>query len=104
MMRRILIIVLALLIGTGVCWAAQGMKKKKPLPYEFGSVSINNYSQQAGMPPAVFAHGVHRRYYPCRLCHVDIGFGMTAGSTKIRSTDNMKGYFCGTCHNGRTAH
>ena len=78
MMRRILIIVLALLIGAGVTWAAQGMKKKKPLPYEFGSVTINNYSRQAGMPPVVFDHWVHRQYYTCRLfCPASVGIGLS---------------------------
>jgi len=103
-MRKIFLVVTMLLVAAGLAWAQGGMKKKKPLPFEFGSVTINNYSQQEGMPPAVFDHWVHRQYYTCRLCHVDIGFGMTAGSTKIRSVDNMKGYFCGTCHNGRMEH
>ncbi|NTV50404.1 MAG: hypothetical protein HGB32_05790 [Geobacteraceae bacterium] len=103
-MRKLLFVVPILLVAVGIAWAQGGMKKKKPLPYEFGSVTINNYSQQAGMPPVMFDHWVHRQNYTCRLCHVDIGFGMTAGSTKIRSADNMKGYFCGTCHNGRMVH
>jgi len=78
------------------------MKKRKLPPYEYGSVVISNFSQPAGIPPVVFDHWVHRQYYTCRVCHVDVGFGMTANSTKIRSTDNMKGFFCGTCHNGRS--
>jgi c(7)-type cytochrome triheme protein len=90
-------------MGASVLWAA-GTKKKKALPYEFGSVTINNYSQQAGMAPVVFDHWLHRKNYTCRLCHVDIGFGMTANSTKIRAADNSKGYFCGTCHNGSTTY
>ncbi len=100
-MRRLLFAVVLLLIGLGVAWAGGGVKKKKPLPYAYGTVSINNFSQQAGMPPVIFEHWLHRQYYTCRLCHVDIGFGMTTGSTKIRAVDNMKGYFCGTCHNGK---
>jgi c(7)-type cytochrome triheme protein len=81
--------------------SASGTKKRKLPPHDFGSVVINNYSQQAGMPPVVFDHWVHRKNFTCRLCHVDIGFGMTAGSTRIRAADNIKGYYCGTCHNGR---
>ena len=100
-MKRMFLVCLILLTGTGVLWAA-GTKKRKPLPYDFGSVSISNYSHQAGMAPVVFDHWVHRKSYTCRLCHVDIGFGMTANSTKIRAADNGKGYFCGTCHNGTT--
>lgn len=100
-MRKVIFVVLVLLVGTGITWGAGGMKKKKPLPSEFGSVTINNFSQKVGMPPVVFDHWVHRQHYTCRLCHVDIGFGMTAGATKIRAVDNVKGYYCGTCHNGR---
>ena len=99
-MRNLSFLLVLLLALSNVSWAS-GMKKKKPLPYEFGSVTINNYSQQAGMAPVVFDHWVHRQYYTCRLCHVDIGFGMTADSTKIRAVDNMRGYFCGVCHNGK---
>jgi c(7)-type cytochrome triheme protein len=103
-MRKIFFVAPILLLAVGMVWAQGGMKKKKPLPYEFGRVIINNYSQQAGMPPVVFDHWVHRQNFTCRLCHVDIGFGMTANSTKIRAVDNMKGYFCGTCHNGEMEH
>jgi len=98
-MKRTWFVLLMLLASAGGLWAGGG-KKKKPLPYEYGSVTIDNFSRQAGMAPVLFDHWVHRRNYTCRLCHVDIGFGMTANSTKIRAADNMKGYFCGTCHNG----
>lgn len=103
-MRKLFFVVLVLIVGASITWAAGGTKKRKLPPYEFGSVTINNFSQQAGISPVVFDHWVHRQYYTCRLCHVDIGFGMTADSTKIRATDNSKGYFCGTCHNGRMEH
>ncbi|GFE60732.1 c(7)-type cytochrome triheme domain-containing protein [Geobacter sp. AOG2] len=99
-MRRALFVVMVLFVGAGLAWAG-GTKKRKLPPYEFGSVTINNYSRQSGMPPVVFDHWVHRKDFTCRLCHVDIGFGMTAGATKVRAVDNMKGYYCGTCHNGR---
>jgi c(7)-type cytochrome triheme protein len=100
-MKRIVLVCLILLVGSSVLWAG-GTKKRKPLPYEFGSVTLSNYSQQAGMAPVVFDHWVHRKNFTCRLCHVDIGFGMTANSTKVRAADNSKGYFCGACHNGST--
>ncbi|HBA88334.1 MAG TPA: hypothetical protein DCZ75_10210 [Geobacter sp.] len=98
-MKRMVLVCLILLASTGLIWGA-GTKKKKPLPQDFGTVTISNYSQQAGMPPVMFDHWVHRKNYTCRLCHVDIGFGMTANSTQIRAADNAKGYFCGACHNG----
>jgi c(7)-type cytochrome triheme protein len=99
-MRKLCCVVLVLLMAVSVTWAS-GTKKRKLPPYEFGSVTINNFSRQSGMPPVAFDHWVHRKSFTCRLCHVDIGFGMTAGATKIRAVDNIKGYYCGTCHNGR---
>lgn len=100
-MRKASVLLLLLLAaGATAAWAKGGMMKKKVPPYEFGSVTMNNFSRAAGMPEVVFDHWVHRQYYTCRLCHVDIGFGMSANSTKVRAVDNMKGYFCGTCHNG----
>lgn len=100
-MKRIFLVCLILLGGASLLYGA-GTKKKKPLPPDYGSVTINNYSQQAGMPPVVFDHWVHRKNYTCRVCHVDIGFGMSANSTQVRAADNRKGFFCGTCHNGIT--
>ena len=100
-MKKFLVVLILCLAVAGLASAQGGMKKKKPLPSEYGRVTINNFSQQAGMPPVVFDHWVHRSMFTCRLCHVDIGFAMTAGATKIRAADNMNGIYCGTCHNGK---
>ena len=81
-MKKIAFVLCVVLISVTLGWAS-GMKKKKLPPYEYGSVTISNYSQQGGMQPVLFDHWLHRQYATCRLCHVDIGFGMTAGSTKI---------------------
>jgi c(7)-type cytochrome triheme protein len=62
---------------------------------------IANYSEHAHMAPVVFDHWVHRSRFTCRVCHVDVGFGMKAGSTDIRAADNAAGQYCGACHNGR---
>ncbi len=70
-------------------------------PADYGRVVMNNYSKKAGLVPVVFDHWLHRTKYTCRLCHVDIGFGMKAGTTDIRAADNMKGVYCGVCHNGK---
>ena len=70
-------------------------------PAEYGRVVINNGSQKAGLAPVVFDHWVHRARYTCRVCHVDIGFGMKAGVDVITAADNGKGLFCGVCHNGK---
>jgi c(7)-type cytochrome triheme protein len=54
------------------------------------------------MAPVAFDHWLHRAKYTCRVCHVDVGFAMTAGATDIRAVDNAKGMYCGACHNERT--
>ena len=82
---------------------ASGVKKRRPLPDEFGNVVINNFSQKNNVAPVVFSHWFHRSKYTCRLCHVDIGFAMEANGTRIREEDNRKGLYCGACHNGKYA-
>jgi c(7)-type cytochrome triheme protein len=106
MNRKLVIILLVSLtfagaFAAGSTSAETGMKKRRPLPFEYGRVVINNYSQKAGLAPVVFNHWLHRSNYTCRLCHVDIGFAMKAGETGIKASDNIRGYYCGTCHNGR---
>ena len=101
-MKRSLFIVLLVLIFPGLAVAEQGVKKKRPLPFEYGRVVINNYSEKtAGLAPVVYDHWLHRALYTCRLCHVDLGFAMKAGATNIKAADNQAGYYCGACHNGK---
>jgi c(7)-type cytochrome triheme protein len=95
-------VVLTLLLVAGTALAAGGVKKKRPLTYEYGRVVISNYSAKANLAPVEFDHWLHRSRYTCRVCHVDIGFAMKVNATQIRAVDNMKGYYCGSCHNGRT--
>ncbi len=90
------------LLFCGLSLSQTGTKKKRPLPYEFGRVVISNYSEKADMSPVVFEHWIHRSKFTCRVCHVDVGFGMKAGQTGIRAVDNERGYYCGACHNGKT--
>ena len=101
-MKRIFMVIGLIVALIGTAAAEFGVKKKRPLPYDYGKVVINNYSEKAGMPPVVFDHWVHRSKFTCRLCHVDIGFGMKAGSTGIKAADNMSGYYCGSCHNDKS--
>ena len=101
-MRYVMSAVAVLFVFVSLAHAEGGVKKRKPLPHEFGSVVIGNFSASAGLSPVVFDHWLHRSKYTCRVCHVDIGFGMSAGSTKIRAADNGKGYYCGACHNGKS--
>lgn len=69
-------------------------------PAEYGRVVIKNHSARAGLAPVVFDHWLHRSKFTCRLCHIDIGFAMTAGGTGITAKTNQQGYHCGACHNG----
>ncbi len=100
-MKKTILIVLGFILFAGLVWAQTGVKKKRALPHEFGNVIIDNYSEKAGLAPVEFNHWLHRSLYTCRLCHVDIAFGMKAGSTNIKAADNRKGFYCGTCHNGK---
>ncbi len=100
-MKKFLFVFCCLLIFAGLCLGQTGVKKKRALPHEYGNVIIDNFSGKAGLAPVEFDHWLHRGIYTCRLCHVDLAFGMRAGSTNIRASDNKKGFYCGTCHNGR---
>ena len=66
----------------------------------YGRVVLNNYSQKAGTTPVTFDHWLHRARFTCRLCHIDIGFAMKAEETAVSASDNMNGYYCGSCHDG----
>jgi len=100
MRKAILIALTVTLILCAQGLPQTGTKKRRPLPYEYGRVIINNSSEQADMPPVVFEHWIHRSKFTCRVCHVDIGFVMKAGATGITATANAQGFYCGTCHNG----
>ena len=95
-----LVAIAACLPGAAFPQATPG-KKRRPLPPEFGRVVLDRQSEKAGLAPVVFDHWLHRAKYTCRLCHVDIGFAMTANGTGIRAADNAAGYYCGACHDGR---
>ena len=70
---------------------------------EYGDVVINNYSDAAGMRPAVFPHWFHRIRFRCKVCHADIGFKFKAGGNEINMVKIIDGEFCGACHNGEIA-
>jgi c(7)-type cytochrome triheme protein len=101
-MKRTAFIALALiLLFCSSSLSQTGTKKKRPLPYEYGRVVINNYSEQSDLAPVVFEHWIHRSKFTCRVCHVDVGFAMKANATGIRAEDNARGFYCGTCHDGK---
>jgi len=95
-----------LMVGLGFVLAFVGSANGRtmPIPHEYGKVIIRNFSEQAGLAPVRFDHWLHRALYTCRLCHVDIGFAMEANATKIKADTNMKGFYCGSCHNGARFH
>ena len=70
---------------------------------EYGDIVINNYSDDAGMRPAVFPHWFHRVRFRCKVCHADLGFKFQAGGNDINMLKIIDGEFCGACHNGEIA-
>lgn len=109
-MKKLFFTVFLILIFTGSALTQDGggVKKKRPLPHEYGRVIIDNYKvlwlEKSSLGPVVFEHWLHRAVFTCRVCHVDIGFAMKAGATKITASDNTKGFYCGACHNGKMVH
>ncbi len=93
----------ALLVATAAAGQGAGVKKRRPLPQEYGRVVLDNHSTQARMAPVAFDHWLHRARFTCRLCHVDVGFAMKAGATDVRAADNQRGHYCGACHDPRGA-
>lgn len=100
-MKKVVLIILCIIVCSGITLAQTGTKKKRTPPYIYGMVLLNNYSEKAGLAPVMFNHWLHRAKFTCRLCHVDIGFAMKASGTDIKAADNMNGYYCGACHNGK---
>jgi c(7)-type cytochrome triheme protein len=72
-----------------------------PPAEDFGQVVLDNYSHKAGVSPVTFDHWLHRAKFTCRLCHIDIGFAMKEKMTEISAADNVSGYYCGSCHDGK---
>lgn len=70
---------------------------------EYGDIVINNYSDDAGMRPAIFPHWFHRIRFRCKVCHADLGFQFKAGGNDITMLKIIDGEFCGACHNGDIA-
>jgi len=71
-------------------------------PAEHGRVVLSNFTNRAKVPPVQFDHWRHRSRYTCRLCHVDVGFAMSLGETRVSAKTNKAGYHCGACHDGKT--
>lgn len=93
--RRLLLVVLALV--------AVLMVDVDEARAEYGDIVINNYSDAAGMRPAIFPHWFHRVRFRCKVCHADLGFKFKAGGNEINMVKIIDGQFCGACHNGELA-
>jgi len=70
---------------------------------EYGDVTINNFSDAAGMRPVVFPHWFHRIRFRCKVCHADLGFKFKAGGNDVNMAKIIEGEYCGACHNGEIA-
>lgn len=70
---------------------------------EYADVVINRQAEKNGMRPVVFPHWFHRIRFRCKVCHMELGFKMRAGSNTITMTDIIEGKFCGACHNNDIA-
>jgi len=90
--------------GLGLLLLLAGAAGARDLPAadDYGKVILDNFSARAGLAPVRFDHWLHRAFFTCRLCHVDIGFAMEAKATRITADMNAKGFYCGSCHNGTT--
>ena len=58
-----------LVVFAFAAFGQQGVKKRRPLPQEFGNVVMNNFAEKSGEAPVVFSHWLHRSRFTCRLCH-----------------------------------
>ncbi len=72
-----------------------------PPPQDYGRVVLDEGATRAGMAPVQFDHWRHRARYTCRLCHVDVGFAMSAGATHVSGDTIRAGFHCGACHDGK---
>ena len=72
-----------------------------PASENYGKVVLSNYTRKAGVDPVIFDHWLHRDKFTCRICHIDVGFAMKSGATGINAVDNISGYYCGACHDGK---
>jgi len=95
--RKVLSALTAVLVACAG-WGGAGLAHA-----EYGDVIINNYSDAAGMRPAVFPHWFHRIRFACKVCHADLGFKFKAGGNEINMVKIIDGQFCGACHNGDVA-
>lgn len=89
--------------GLAVAWFGLMTLGAESALAEYGDVVINNYSDKAGMRPAVFPHWFHRVRFRCNVCHADLDIKFKAGGNDIDMVKIIDGKYCGACHNGNIA-
>lgn len=73
-------------------------------PHEYGNIILKRYTGEGqDMRAVVFPHWWHRTQFTCKVCHIDVGFEMKAGTNDIKMPDIFEGKWCGACHNGNIA-
>ena len=102
-MKKLLKLKSSLVLGLVVAILAVLFVDVQDAQAEYGDVVINNYSDGAGMRPAIFPHWFHRARFRCKVCHADLGFKFKAGGNEINMVKIIDGQFCGACHNGDIA-
>lgn len=85
------IAILVVLFSAAFAWA------------EYADIVINTRAEEEGVAPVIYPHWFHRIRYQCSVCHVDLGFRMSAGGNGISMERIINGEFCGACHNGEIA-
>jgi len=94
------LVVVAVLLLTGMLLAQIYLPPAPAPPAMYGRVVLDSHAARSP-GPVVFDHWLHRSKFTCRLCHVDVGFAMTANGTGITQESIRQGYHCGACHNGK---
>jgi c(7)-type cytochrome triheme protein len=84
--------------------AAPAAALTAPPPHVYGRVVLDQFTSRAGVPSVAFDHWRHRALFTCRLCHVDVGFAMVRGETRISAATNAGRFHCGACHDGQRMH
>ena len=76
-----------------------------PPAAQYGNILINRTSQENKVKPVGFSHWSHRQRHTCRVCHLELNFGMKVNTTEISEKANQDGQYCGSagCHDGKAA-
>ena len=79
------------------------LSRARPDAAKGSAASGNAAAVGAGdLPPARFAHWVHRSRYQCKACHMEL-YVPQAGANVVTMKMIADGQSCGTCHDGKTA-